>query len=151
MRAVGEVMSIGKTYKEASRKPSEAGDRSVRSWICKEFHEKTKEELLKMLVEPTSQRQFIMYEALRKGATVDELFALTKIKHYFIEQMKELVEEEEALLEKKGQVPSAEALKQAKLDGFSDKYLGQILEVPEEDIVMRESHRVWRKHGKVST
>ena len=46
-----------------------------------------------MLVEPNSQRQFIMYEALRKGATVDELFALTKIKHYFIEQMKELVEE----------------------------------------------------------
>ena len=35
-----------------------------------------------MLVEPNSQRQFIMYEALRKGATVDELFALTKIKHY---------------------------------------------------------------------
>ena len=87
-----------------------------------------------MLVEPNSQRQFIMYEALRKGATVDELFALTKIKHYFIEQMKELVEEEEALLANKGQVPAPEALKQAKLDGFSDKYLGQILEVPEEDI-----------------
>ena len=50
-----------------------------------------------MLHVPTSQRQFIMYEALRKGATVDELFELTKIKHYFIEQMKELVEEEEAL------------------------------------------------------
>ena len=87
-----------------------------------------------MLVEPNSQRQFIMYEALRKGATVDELFALTKIKHYFIEQMKELVEEEETLLANKGQVPAPEALKQAKLDGFSDKYLGQILEVPEEDI-----------------
>ena len=42
-----------------------------------------------------SERQFIMYEALRKGATVDELFELTKIKKYFIEQMKELVEEEE--------------------------------------------------------
>ena len=41
---------------------------------------------------PTSVRQFIMYEALRKGATVNELFELTKIKHYFIEQMKELVE-----------------------------------------------------------
>ena len=48
-----------------------------------------------MLTVPTSERQFIMYEALRKGATVEELFELTQIKHYFIEQMKELVEEEE--------------------------------------------------------
>ena len=123
MRAVGEVMSIGKTYKEAFQKAIrslEIGQFGL--GFAKDFHEKSKEELL------------IMYEALRKGATVDELFALTKIKHYFIEQMKELVEEEEALLANKGQVPAPEALKQAKLDGFSDKYLGQILEVPEEDI-----------------
>lgn len=86
-----------------------------------------------MLSVPTSERQFIMYEALRKPATVDELFELTKIKHYFIEQMKELVEEEEALLADKGSVPSEEALRQAKLDGFSDKYLSQILEVTEEE------------------
>ena len=135
MRAVGEVMSIGKTYKEAFQKAIrslEIGQFGL--GFAKDFHEKSKEELLKMLVEPNSQRQFIMYEALRKGATVDELFALTKIKHYFIEQMKELVEEEEALLVNKGQVPAPEALKRAKLDGFSDKYLGQILEVPEEDI-----------------
>ena len=116
MRAVGEVMSIGKTYKEAFQKAIrslEIGQFGL--GFAKDFHEKSKEEL-------------------RKGATVDELFALTKIKHYFIEQMKELVEEEEALLANKGQVPAPEALKQAKLDGFSDKYLGQILEVPEEDI-----------------
>ena len=87
-----------------------------------------------MLSVPTSERQFIMYEALRKHATVDELFELTKIKHYFIEQMKELVEEEETLLADKGSVPSEEALRQAKLDGFSDKYLSQILEVTEEEI-----------------
>ena len=67
---------------------------------------------------PTSERQFIMYEALRKGATVDELFELTKIKHYFIQQMKELVEEEESLMQYKGEVPPVEVLRQAKLDGF---------------------------------
>ena len=135
MRAVGEVMSIGKTYKEAFQK-------AIRSLeigryglgFAKDFHEKSKEELLKMLSVPTSERQFIMYEALRKHATVDELFELTKIKHYFIEQMKELVEEEETLLADKGSVPSEEALRQAKLDGFSDKYLSQILEVTEEEI-----------------
>ncbi len=135
MRAVGEVMSIGKTYKEAFQKAIrslEIGQYGL--GFAKDFHEKTKEELLRMLANASSQRQFIMYEALRKGATVDELFQLTKIKPYFIEQMKELVEEEEALIANKGQVPAADVLKQAKLDGFSDKYLSQILEVSEEEI-----------------
>lgn len=135
MRAVGEVMSIGKTYKEAFQKAIRSLENGRYGLgFAKDFHEKTKEELLKLLIVPTSQRQFVMYEALRKGATVEELFELTKIKHYFINQMKELVEEEEALLKHKGNVPCEEALKQAKLDGFSDKYLSQILEVSEEEI-----------------
>ena len=135
MRAVGEVMSIGKTYKEAFQK-------AIRSLeigryglgFAKDFHEKTKDELMLLLNNATSERQFIMYEALRKGATVDELFNMTKIKHYFIEQMKELVEEENALLEQKGKVPAEDVLRQAKQDGFSDKYLAKILEVEEADI-----------------
>ena len=135
MRAVGEVMSIGKTYKEAFQKAirSLENGRYGLGW-AKDFASKTKQQLLKMLAVPTSERQFVMYEALRKGATVEELYALTKIKHYFIEQMKELVEEEEALLKEKGKVPAADILKQAKLDGFSDKYLSQILEVQEKEI-----------------
>ncbi|MFR5440100.1 MAG: carbamoyl-phosphate synthase large subunit, partial [Monoglobus pectinilyticus] len=102
--------------------------------FANDFHDKTKEELLQMLAYPTSERQFIMYEALRKGATVEELWSLTKIKHYFIEQMKELVDEEEALLKEKGHLPSSEMLTKAKKDGFSDKYLSKILEVPEDEI-----------------
>ena len=135
MRAVGEVMSIGKTYKEAFQKAIrslETGRYGLGG--AKDFASKTKKELLKMLSVPTSERQFIMYEALLKGATVDELFELTKIKHYFITQMKELVEEEEQLKAAAGSVPSADVLRQAKLDGFSDKYLSQILNVKEEDI-----------------
>ena len=135
MRAVGEVMSIGKTYKEAFQKAIRSLEigRYGLGW-AKDFHEKTKEELLKMLVVPTSERQFILYEALRKGATVEELFELTKIKHYFLEQMKELVEEEEEILKYKGQKLPEEVLRQAKLDGFSDKYLSQILDKEEEEI-----------------
>ncbi|MFR8318078.1 MAG: carbamoyl-phosphate synthase large subunit [Catenibacillus sp.] len=135
MRAVGEVMSIGKTYKEAFQKAIRSLENGQYGLgFAKNFHDKSKEELLNMLFEPTSQRQFIMYEALRKGATVEELHELTKIKPYFIEQMKELVEEEEALLAGKGAVPEEAALRQAKLDGFSDKYLSKILEVSEDDI-----------------
>ena len=135
MRAVGEVMSIGKTYKEAFQKAIrslEIGRAGL--GFAKDFHNKTQKELLKMLRTPTSERQFIMYEALRKGATVDELFDITKIKHYFIEQMKELVEEEEALLAKKGTVLADQQLIQAKKNGFSDKYISELLEVSEESI-----------------
>ena len=135
MKAVGEVMSIGKTYKEAFQKAIrslETGRYGL--GFAKNFNNMTKEELLSQLRFPTSERQFIMYEALRKGATVDELHDLTKIKKYFIEQMKELVDEEENLITMKGSVPANDVLKQAKLDGFSDRYLSSLLEVTEEEI-----------------
>ena len=135
MRAVGEVMSIGKTYKEALQKAIrslETGRYGLGH--AKDFDTKSKDELLKMLVTPTSERHFIMYEALRKGATIEEIHERTKVKAYFIEQMKELVEEEEELLKSKGQLPSDEALITAKKDGFSDKYLSQLLDVEEAEI-----------------
>ena len=135
MRAVGEVMSIGKTYKEALQKAirSLENGRHGLGW-AKDFATKTKEELLALLTYPTSERQFIMYEALRKGATIDELNKLTGIKEYFINQMKELVDEEEAILKYKGTLPPIEILRQAKLDGFGDKYLSILLAIPEDDI-----------------
>ncbi len=135
MRAVGEVMSIGKTYKEAFQKAIrslETGRYGLGH--AKNFDTLTKEELLHLLITPSSERHFVMYEALRKGATVEEIFELTKVKTYFIKQMKELVEEEEALMKSKGQLPSDEALISAKKNGFSDKYLSEILAVPETDI-----------------
>ncbi|MEE0201317.1 MAG: carbamoyl-phosphate synthase large subunit [Muricomes sp.] len=135
MRAVGEVMSIGKTYKEAFQKAIrslETGRYGLGH--AKDLDQKTKEELLQLLITPSSERHFIMYEALRKGASIEEIHEITKVKTYFIEQMKELVEEEEALHREKGKLPSDEKLTAAKKDGFSDKYLSQILEIPEADI-----------------
>ena len=135
MRAVGEVMSIGKTYKEAFQKAIrslETGRYGLGH--AKNFDTLSKEELLERLATPSSERHFLMYEALRKGATVEEIFELTKVKAYFIEQMKELVEEEEAILACKGSMIADDMLITAKKDGFSDKYLSQLLEIPEEDI-----------------
>ena len=135
MRAVGEVMSIGKTYKEAFQKAIrslETGRYGLGH--AKNFDSLSKEELLKKLITPSSERHFVMYEALRKGATVEEIFDITKVKTYFIEQMKELVEEEEEILKHKGSMISDDMLITAKKDGFSDKYLSQLLEIPEEDI-----------------
>ena len=135
MRAVGEVMSIGKTYKEAFQKAIrslETGRYGLGH--ARNFDSLSKEQLLNMLGTASSERHFIMYEALRKGATTKEIHDITKVKEYFIEQMRELVEEEESLLASKGSLPSDEALTSAKKNGFSDKYLSQILEVSEEDI-----------------
>ena len=135
MRAVGEVMSIGKTYKEAFQKAIrslEIGRYGLGG--AKNFADMSKDELLKLLITPSSERQFIMYEALRKGATVEELWDLTKIKHYFIEQMKELVEEEEAIKAYKGSVPPTDVLERAKKDGFADRYLSGLLSVSEAEI-----------------
>ncbi|MHC4424945.1 MAG: carbamoyl-phosphate synthase large subunit [Planctomycetota bacterium] len=138
MRAVGEVMSIGKTYKEAFLK-------SIRSLeskryglgFAKDFNQKSPDELLELLTEPTSERQFIMYEALRKGVSVDTLHEKTYIKTWFIEQMKELVELEEKILKYKGKKLPDKLLIQAKKDGFADKYLAQLLDVPEKQIRKR--------------
>ena len=135
MRAVGEVMSIGKTYKEAFQKAIrslETGRYGL--GYAKEFNDLSKEQLLKLLITPSSERHFIMYEALRKGATIEEIHEITKVKHYFIEQMKELVDEEEALLKSKGSLPSDELLISAKKDGFSDKYISKLLEISEDDV-----------------
>ena len=140
MRAVGEVMSIGKNYKEAFQKAIRSLENGRYGLgHVKNFDTLSKEELLKKLVTPSSERHFIMYEALRKGATVDEIYELTKVKHYFISQMKELVDEEEELLKFKGSLPSDELLTKAKKDGFSDKYLSQLLDVSEDDVRSRRT------------
>jgi carbamoyl-phosphate synthase large subunit len=135
MRAVGEVMSIGKTYKEAFQKSI----RSLESGryglgFAKDFHEKPLEALLDLLAEPSSERQFIMYEALRKGAEISALYEKTHIKPWFIEQMKELVKLEEKILQFRGKGLPDPLLEQAKKDGFSDRYLSQLLQIPEKEI-----------------
>ncbi len=135
MRAVGEVMSIGKNYKEAFQK-------AIRSLeigryglgFAKNFNKLALGELLNLLTFPTSERQFVMYEALRKGADVQTLYEKTKIKRYFIKQMAELVELEEKLLKFKGKMPPDKLLIQAKKDGFADRHLSKILGISESKI-----------------
>ncbi len=135
MRAVGEVMSIGKNYKEAFQK-------AIRSLETGRYglgqvpnlEQKSREQLLRMLITPSSERHFVMYEALKKGASVDEIHEITHVKKWFIRQMQELAEEELELVKGRGVLPADEQLAQAKRDGFSDKYLSLLLEVPEQVI-----------------
>ena len=137
MRAVGEVMSIGRTFKEAFQK-------AIRSLeigrsgpgFAKDLNDNSAEELLRKIAIPNSERYFAIYEALRKGVGVDEIYRITKIKKYFVEQLKELVDLENEILKYKKRVLPDELLARAKKDGFADKYLSKLLEVPEEYIRM---------------
>ena len=135
MRAVGEVMSIGRTYKEALQK-------SIRSLetgryglgFAKDFHELPLATLMARLAEPTSERQFLMYEALRKGADIQALHELTHIKPWFIRQMRELVQLEEQIIACRGRELPDDLLKQAKQDGFSDRCLARLLGLTESEV-----------------
>ncbi len=140
MRAVGEVMSIGKNYKEAMQKAIRSLETNRYGLgFAKDFNQKSLGELLSLIAEPTSERQFLMYEALRKGADIAHLHRLTHIKPWFIQQMKELVELEEELLKYKNNPLPDDLLIQAKKDGFSDRYLSLVLGRPETEIRQRRA------------
>ena len=135
MRAVGEVMSIGKNYKEAFHKAIRSLEKGRYGLgFAKNFNLLSLEELIKLVSMPTSERQFIMYEAIRKGATSQILHERTHIKPWFIQQMAELVELEEKLLSYKGKPIPDSLLMQAKKDGFADCYIAKILDISEEKI-----------------
>ena len=135
MRAVGEVMSIGRNYKEAFQKAIRSLERGAAGLgFYKGLDKLSKEELLERLKTASSMRQFELYEAIRKGAALEELERLTGIKHWFMEQMAELVAEEEELRKYRGRPLPDAMLVQAKKDGFSDLYLSRLLKTPEEKI-----------------
>ncbi|MDR2202745.1 MAG: carbamoyl-phosphate synthase large subunit [Nitrososphaerota archaeon] len=148
MRAVGEVMSIGRTFTEAFQKAIrslEIGRSGL--GFAKNFNELSIDALMQKIAAPNSERYFAIYEALRKDVDIDKIHAITKIKKYFLKQMKELVELEMEILTYKTRVLPDELLIRAKKDGFADKYIAKLLEVPEEYIRLQRKtlnmHEEW--------
>ncbi|MCL1912671.1 MAG: carbamoyl-phosphate synthase large subunit [Eubacteriaceae bacterium] len=135
MRAVGEVMSIGRTFKEAFQKAIrslEIGRAGL--GFAKSLADLGVPELLQKISSPNSERYFAIYEALRKGVSVSQIYGLSKIKTYFLEQIKELVEMEIEILAHKGSALPIDLLASAKKDGFADKYLAMLTSVGEAEI-----------------
>ena len=135
MKAVGEVMSIGKTFKESFQKAI----RSLEINRCglggaKNFKTLSLERLKEKLATPSSERIFLMYEALRRGMSVEELYQMTYIGHWFIKEIKELAEFEEELIKNTWENLPDEKLAKAKEWGFSDKYLAGLFEVKEKEV-----------------
>jgi len=95
MKAVGEVMSIGKTFKEAFQKSIRSLEiRRYGLGDARDFKTLSLETMKEKLAVPSSERVFLMYEALRKGMTVEDLYRMTYIGRWFINEMKELVDYE---------------------------------------------------------
>ncbi len=147
MKAVGEVMSIGKTFKEAFQK-------SIRSLEIKryglggarDFKALSLDRLTERLAHPSSERVFLMYEALRKGISIDELHRLTYIGRWFIKEMKELVEFEEEIVKHTWKDLPDIKLAKAKEWGFSDKYLAGLFKISEKEV--RQKRIAIGKHGR---
>jgi carbamoyl-phosphate synthase large subunit len=132
MKSVGEAMAIGRTFKEAMQKAIRSleidryalDDRRVdRTLAPAQLREK--------LHKNGWDKLWYVAEALRRGLPVDEIFALTKIDPWFLNNIKDVIELEAKLLAHKGKLPPRELLEQAKQYGFSDKYLAGIAGVPE--------------------
>ncbi|MFA6320305.1 MAG: carbamoyl-phosphate synthase large subunit [Candidatus Omnitrophota bacterium] len=138
MKAVGEVMSIGKDFKEGMQKAIrslEIGRSGL--GFAKDFNTFSLDDLRLRLAFPTSERVFLMYEALRKGMTAEELNRMTCINTYFITQMQELVMFEEKIRAYLWNSLPDDMLKQAKEWGFADKYLANLFKVTESAVRKR--------------
>ncbi|RKY42583.1 MAG: carbamoyl phosphate synthase large subunit [Candidatus Makaraimicrobium thalassicum] len=147
MKAVGEVMSIGKTFKEAFQKAIRSLEiKRYGLGDVKEFKELSAERLKERIATPSSERIFLMYEALRKGVTVEELYQLTYIGRWFINEMKELVECEEELVKHAWKDLPGEKLARAKEWGFSDRYLAGLFNISESEV--RQERIAIGKYGR---
>ncbi|MCG2712609.1 MAG: carbamoyl-phosphate synthase large subunit [Candidatus Omnitrophica bacterium] len=135
MKAVGEVMSIGKTFKEAFQKAIRSLEiKRYGLGGAKNFKSLPLDRLKEKLANPTSERIFIMYEALRKGLSVDELNKMTYINSYFIQEMKDLVDLEEEIIAVGWKKLTDGKLLKAKQWGFGDKYIANLFGVEEKQV-----------------
>ena len=135
MKAVGEVMSIGKTFKEAFQKAIRSLEiKRYGLGGAKNFKSLSLNEIKQKMAAPSSTRIFLIYEALRKGASVEDIYALTKIGKWFLNEMKEMVDFEEVMLKLGWKGLSDKDLAKAKEWGFSDKYLAGLFEIIENEV-----------------
>ena len=152
MKSVGEVMSIGKTFSETFQKAIRGLEtKAAGLGNYKDYRIMSTDRLLEMVSTPNSDTYFQIYELLRKGVPVEKVTEVSKIKENFIKIMADIVKFETCVLEITdiGSV-SVAALKEAKILGFSDKYLAQIWKCTEKEVRdKREKAGIVEKWHKV--
>ncbi|MEK6197589.1 MAG: carbamoyl-phosphate synthase large subunit [Desulfobacterales bacterium] len=137
MKSVGETMAIGRTFKEAFQKGVRSleigrmgfGDDGKDSLVSMDDVE-----LEKKLVTPNSNRVFCIYEALRRGRSIEDLYRLTFIDPWFLNNFKQLVETEASIKEAGFHGLEKDFLRKIKQQGFSDFQIGHLTGTTEDDI-----------------
>ena len=124
MKSVGEVMAIGRTFKEALQKGIRGLE--IKRWGLEGIDYKDKQELEQELKRPNEKRLFYLCQALKEKYSLDKLYELTKIDRWFLQNLKEIVEFEEKI--------TPDNLLEAKQMGFSDRQLAKILDSDEDKI-----------------
>jgi carbamoyl-phosphate synthase large subunit len=130
MRSVGEVMAIGRTFKESLQKAM----RSLEIGSAG-FEPRDDEDVEPLLVKPNSQRLWYVGEAFRRGYTVEKLYELTMIDPWFLANIEQIITAEKDLAShgSLGAVDDA-ALRRAKQWGFSDKRLSMLCDTDEKTV-----------------
>jgi len=137
MKSVGETMAIGRTFKEAFQKglrSLEIGRMGFGNDGKDSLESMDNTELEKKLVTPNSQRIFCVYEALRRGRTVEELYRLTYIDPWFMDNLKQLVATEADIAAAGFPGLNQDFLCKIKQQGFSDFQIGHLTGTSEQDI-----------------
>ncbi len=131
MKATGEVMGIGSSLEECMLKSVRSLETGVCHFHLAKFDSYTDDELYEYIKEFKDDNIFAIFELIRRGASVEKLHEITKITELFLESFVKIVEEEKALKENKC---DAATLKEAKIMGFSDKFIARVWNVPEIDV-----------------
>ncbi|OGS23094.1 MAG: hypothetical protein A2252_08210 [Elusimicrobia bacterium RIFOXYA2_FULL_39_19] len=152
MKSVGEVMAIGRTFKEALQKglrALETGKRGLDD-INGKNNGLSLEALKEKLRIPTPDRIFYLKYAMQKNMNLDEIFDLTKIDRWFLYNIKQILELENKI--KKNKKISPELLRNAKEYGFSDRQLAHLLSKTELEIYsLRKKHNIIPTYKVVDT
>ena len=131
MKATGEVMGIGSTLEECCLKSVRSLETGVCHFHLTKFDSYTDDELYSYIEEFKDDNVYAIFELLRRGAAIEKLHKITMITELFLESFKKIVDMENTIKERKGDI---ETLKAAKIMGFSDKYISNLWDVPEIDI-----------------
>ncbi|MBN1361559.1 MAG: carbamoyl-phosphate synthase large subunit [Sedimentisphaerales bacterium] len=132
MKSVGEAMAIGRTFKEAFQKAIRSLEIDRYSLADKHIDKRIPLARLKDKLRTNCwDKLWYVAEALRRKVPVDELFALTKIDPWFLNNIKDIIALETKLIAGKGSLPEAHLLAQAKQYGFGDRYLATLAGTPE--------------------
>lgn len=149
MKATGEVMSIGRNFEESLLKAVRSLENRVDHLELSFLKEKPLEEIMEFIGLHTDERIYALAEALRKGATIDELYFLTKIDRFFLEKIQKILDLEQQVLLHPW---DKEVFLQAKRNGFADSYLARCYDTtPQEIYAFRKKNSIYPVYKMIDT